>query len=391
MRVALDTSLFSDTGVDPASLLQLILACRRPSPHFTVLTTAWRPSIDDWLRQWPDRVRSVLEDVLRSSVESARRGLALTIVVRPGSSRWREEPTKGPRVSVDDALALVRSPLYVLVENRRNDGRFLARFAITLPDAQRKLFEEAVAHGWIAFEQGGGLSEVKCLLDDLDAPSTDPVLCPQGPRREVRRWRLTVVVDRDSLEVKRPRSIPKDRWVAPPRDASKPSKVSSDLLLRALSVLPDWEGRPGAHQLLRRAIENYVPLRSLRAWVDQGKTIAERDARRAMVLALAQLDTRAVNGMRPRWHFGMKDGLDGDKPAGLKVKAVANEHVHPLFHNLSEAERLVLQEGFTTRAESIADLLFDREMAPDEWLRGELTLDGSTEAPDLILNLLNRM
>jgi hypothetical protein len=87
----------------------------------------------------------------------------------------------------------------------------------------------------------------------------------------------------------------------------------------------------------------------------------------------------------------MKDGLDGDKPAGLKVKATADGHVHPLFRSLTESERLALHDGFTTRTESIADLLFDREMAPDEWLRGELTLGGSTEAPDLILNLLNRM
>ncbi len=391
MRVVLEPSLFSDESVDPASLLQLILACRRPSAHFAVGATPRRPEVEAWLAQWPARVGRTLREVLSDAVENARRPRALTIVVRPGESRWRERPNKGPRVSVADALALARAPLTILVENRRNDGRFLSRLAITLPEAQRTLFEDAVTRGWIVFEQGGGLPEVQHLLDDLDARADDPVLCPCGTRFEVRRWRMAVVVDRDSFEIKRPRSILKANWTAPPRDPTRPSAVSSEVVRRASIVLPDWEGRDAAHQLCRRAIENYLPLRTLRAWVDNATTVVGRDERRRSVEALKVLDTPDALGVRPRWRFGMKDGLDGDKPNGLKGPATSNAHVHRVFHVLSESERVALQRGFTTRSESIADLLFDRMMARDEWLREELGLDGSTEAQDLLLNLLNRM
>lgn len=391
MRVVFDPSLFSDPSVDPASLLQLILACRRPSAHFAVGAPPRLPEVQRWLGQWPEGVARSLREVLSDAVESSRRPNALTVVVRPGESRWRERPDKGPRVSIVDALALTRAPLAVLVENRRNDGRFLSRFAVTLPESQRMLFDEAVRRGWIVFEQGGGLTEVRCLLIDLGAGANDPVLCPLGARAEIRKWRLTVVVDRDCLEIKRPKSLPKAQWTAPPRDPTQPSAVSSDVSRRATLALPAWGGRAAVHQLRRRAIENYLPLRTLRGWVDVATKVGDRDARRIRVAALAALDTPDADGMRPRWRFGMKDGLDGDKPAGLKGPATSDAHIHAIFHVLSEPQRVALQEGFSTRAESIADLLFDRVMAPDEWLLAELSLGGSTEAQDLLLNLLNRM
>jgi hypothetical protein len=395
MRLLLSHALFDAESIDPAELLQLILFCRRPSAHFVALNPVWRPGTDSpinrWLCLWPTSVQRTLRDILSDATESARRGRALTIVVQPGHSDWDPPSGKGLRLNVIDALAMLRMPLHVLVENRRNDGRFIARFAIMLKtEGDRTLFERALCDGWLVFEQGGGLSEVQHMLADLEPAIDDPVRCPQGLRRHVRRWRLTVVIDRDVREVKRPHGIPKNEWKAQPRDASAPSGESEMVLLAAQIALHAWDGRPAIHQLRRRAIENYIPLRSLAKWGQAKSEKKEREMRLAQYEALRVLDTPDTKGNRPRWYFNMKDGLGGDKPNNLKNAATSNDHIHPTFHALAENQRVALQDGFNTRDEKIADLLFNLELTPDHWLREELSLDDA-EPADLLYNLLNRL
>ncbi len=386
MRIQLNHALFDAEQVDPADLLQLILLCRRPSAHFVALNPVWDPKTDNpinrWLVFWPQAVQKTLRTILSDTTESARRGRALTIVVQSEHSDWDPPPGKGLRLNVADALAMARTPLHVLVENRRNDGRFIARFAIMLEtNEDRTLFKRALCDGWFVFEQGGGLQEVQHLLKDLHTQNKDPVLCPSRKQCDVRRWRLFVVTDRDALAVK-----------AKPRDASAPSGESTRVQQAAENVLHAWNSRPAFHQLRRRSIENYIPLRSLEKWVQESSEKKERELRRTQYEAFRVLDTADTNGNRPRWYFNMKKGLDGDKPNGLETVPTSDEHVHAMFHVLTEKQRVELQKGFNTK---IADLLFDRELTPDDWLREELSLDDvsldDADATNFLNDLLNRL
>ena len=162
------------------------------------------------------------------------------------------------------------------------------------------------------------------------------------------------------------------------------------VLLAAQIALHPWDDRPAIHQLRRRSIENYIPLRSLEKWAQEKSEKRERELRRTQYEALCVLDTADTNGNRPRWYFNMKKGLGGDKPNDLKIPATSDNHVHPMFHVLSERQRVALQDGFNTRHENIGDLLFDRELTTDDWLREELSLDDA-EATNLLNNLLNRL
>ncbi|HRI67225.1 MAG TPA: hypothetical protein PK156_23440 [Polyangium sp.] len=394
MRIQLGAELFDAEKVDPGDLLQLILSCRRPSPHFVALNPVWNQKIDSpisrWLDLWPKSVQKTLRLILSDTTESIRRGRALTIVVQAEYSDWEPPPGKGLRLNVKDALAMVRMPLHVLVENRRNDGRFIARFAIMLKaNEDRVLFNRALCDGWFVFQQGGGLPEVQHLLNDLDPPNNDPVLCPNGSQRDVRRWRLFVVTDRDARAVKRPKNIAKKDWKEKPRDASQPSEESEMALLVANEALHEWDGRPAIHQLRRRAIENYIPLDALAKWSREIEERDKRERRIAQCEALRALDTADAHGRRPRWYFNMKDGLDGDKPKDVPT-ATADDDIHPMFHVLIANQRVALQPGFNTRDEKIAELLFNRETTPDDCLRDELSLDAD-EATNLLHNLLNRL
>jgi hypothetical protein len=395
MRLQLDHALFDADKVDPADLLQLILMCRRPSAHFVALNPVWHSGTDSpinrWLALWPKSVQKTLRTILGDTTESARRGRALTIVVEVERSDWDPPQGKGLRLNVTDALAMVRTPLHVLVENRRNDGRFIARFALMLKaNEDRVLFNRALCSGWFVFEQGGGLAEIQHLLRDLHPPNNDPILCPSGTQCNVRRWRLFVVTDRDALAVKRPKNIPKKDWKAKPRNASEPSDESAMVMLMAEDALHRWEGHPAIHQLRRRAIENYIPLRSLEKWAQDAPENEIRDLRRSQYEALCALDFQHGNGRRPRWYFNMKDGFGGDKPNDSNVAATSDEGIHSMFQLLTAKQRATLQDGLNTRDEKISDLLFNREMTPDEWLREELSLDNS-EATNLLQNLLNRL
>ena len=395
MRLVLTPEIFEQGAVEPSELSQLLLLCRRPSAHFVAFTRRWMKQREDpvsrWLRQWPDPVRLQLDVVLSDATESARRPRAISVIVQTHGSRWRPEPGRGPRLSVSDALEMLRTPLHVLVENRRNDGRFVARMAVVLPEDQRSLFDRAIRLGWCVFEQGGGLPEIRKMLEDVVLEGDDAVLCPPAERREIRRWRLAVVVDRDALEPERPSSIPKSSWKAPPRDASRASAESSEVVLRGRATLHEWEGREATHQLHRRAIENYLPARSLRAWVDLVGDASTRRFRRGAVEALLTLDSPNPQGVRPRCYFNMKEGLRGDGPPGLQGDATADAHIHPFFRGLNAAQRSALQAGFNTRKEKIADLFHDRDVVSDEWLREELTRSGDQEAIALLNNLLNRL
>lgn len=379
MRVVLDESVFqAGAAVD---LLALLLACRAPSPHFVVDP---KSQLSSWGNQWAPSLRREIQSLLLGSAVSAMRPNAQTIVVHGGRSSWEATDGKGPRLSLSDALAMVRAPLRVLVENRRNDGRFIARLSVVMNAAQREFFDDALVRGWVEFEQGGGLEEIVKVLEDLQS-SSDPVLAPID-LLEVRRWRLMVVVDHDAL---RTTTHGKDSNAATPLDVDRPSESSSLALQRGDEVLHRCSGSSAAHQLQRRALENYLPMKALQAWIDTAQNGSEKNQRRQLVDAFRALDTTA------RRCFNMKDGLvkELQKPHRANFDASNDSHVHERFRTLSTAQRVALRDGFGGR---IGDVLFDRELTRDEWLRDELNprtanATAPCEARDIVENIINRV
>ncbi len=376
MRIVLEQSVFQPER--EADLLALLLACRAPSPHFVIAT----PQFAAWSKQWTRVVQRELASLAKGTFESSVRPNAQTIVVHDGVSVWEPSGSEAPRLSLVDALAMVRAPLRVLVENRRNDGRFIARMSVVMTQPQRDFFDDALTRGWVEFEQGGGLSEIERLLEDLST-ATDPVLAPSD-LLEVRRRRLLVIVDRDARAARQ--TSPLD---AMPVEVDTPSEESIRALEAGNRVLLPWRSRRAAHQLSRRALENYLPLRALRAWIDTAPSGSAKAERRALVDAFAALDSTA------RARFNMKGGLLNELPKKLRDRFNYDDdtHVHLRFRALDRVQRAALREGFGSR---IADALFDRGLTLDEWLRDELAPRAASatapcEARDIVENIINRV
>lgn len=122
---------------------------------------------DRW-REWAESFPPQLADALQlvwdhgEHAETVAQS-AISVRVRPervcsylGSSLALDPPT---------ALALLGRPLRVLLENGRNDRRFLLAFA---RGDQRTRLEKAERQGWIAFETAGGISELKARAEAVD-------------------------------------------------------------------------------------------------------------------------------------------------------------------------------------------------------------------------------
>lgn len=142
----------------------------------------------------------------------------------------------------------------ILVENARNDGAFVRRM---LPPSWRDRLQRWEEAAWAEFENGGGLPELRKMLEGLEIPRVS---------------RRVAIFDSDAL---RP---------------DEPSKESA----RAWDVCGKKAVEP--LQLKRRAAENYLPVATLVAWSAQKERV------------------RAFKRLTPeqRHHYPMRDGLEKD-------------------------------------------------------------------------------
>ena len=316
MNVVVDHEIWGDPQVDPLAVVSILTACSSRR-HTLIIHPRDRPRIQAWidtntgeqggLRR---RLKRLVDETSRISPQAASTAAMITVV--RGVSDW----TRAHLCPEHAARALLR-PLKLLVENSRNDGAFLLRIA---EPSSRRALEHALQEGWIEFEMGGGLEELLQRIRALASHNDTATM--------IARARLWVMFDRDAHDT----------------DRSRESDASGRMRQLAATVTVPWPLR--AHQLERRAIENYVPLATLQRWWRGHGPAPEASRRAARVEAFCTLPATV------RHSFNMKKGLLGDLPKARRIQLSASGGVpndaelDPVFRSIDPSLRVALSGGF---------------------------------------------
>jgi hypothetical protein len=350
MNVILDESALTVESADPLELLALFAVCagRR---HMLILNPRSKQQVNAWMdahfkpqSALRRRVHQVLEINLRKLSNVSPDGAQITVV--SGPTDWGHA-----RLEPRHAVRLLQRPLRLLVENSRNDGAFLRLMA---EPSDRRHLDEALRSGWIEYEMGGGLPEINHRLRRLAEASDDSTM--------MERARLWAMFDRDAHR----------------DDRSRESENSGLVREHAARIRTPWP--LVAHQLERRAIENYVPARTLRGWwCGQAETPKQKINRRQLVDAFL---TEGPAGLpaKARRHYNMKQGLlnDVDKKRREEISRggppLGDDDLDPLFKRLDPTIRSLLADGggfddladaFSTPG-AIDETAFSEEVPPNE-------------------------
>jgi hypothetical protein len=358
--VVVEDTTWSDDSVQDLDKVALVAACAR-GRHVLVNRPSVRPKcLAAWSstlsRKLQREVQQVLEQGLHAA-PGANQSNVVRLTVAPGKDRWREAT-----LTPSTAAELLRRPLKLLLENRRNDLRFLLRMA---EPADRSRLEKALRLGWVEPEMGGGLSELKKRLEALREPSSTS--------ERIALARLWVMFDRDASS----------------KDRSCPSEISGATceICRALDV--PW---PLAHhQLARRSIESYVPAKTFGAWwPEQVESHHKKQERRRRVEKLLRPEHEGGLRREARHAFNFKNGLRGDLSARVR-KAVddslhhlSDDEMDPLFRGLHQDVREALALGFRGVAEAFSDTV----AIDEEAFRREVD---QSERTELLASLFSRL
>ena len=215
MIVTLDQRLFERRPsplFEPRLLpLRFVLAANKHS-HVLLTDPEWDASdasqpVQLWLNEQSKEIRDAGEKELERGLnEAANMGASVArIRVEPiVASRWEDG-----KLSPDDALRLMETPLWLMLENGRNDLEFVRRI---LGVNDRAALNEHLAAGRVEVPPSGGTGELKLFLKRLAALPAKPLL-PGDIASWFRRLRTWVMFDRD----------------AHPNDPRRPSKTSEDM------------------------------------------------------------------------------------------------------------------------------------------------------------------
>lgn len=149
----------------------------------------WLNSLDLTLQQ---EVFWILERVGCISPNAVTRG-ATKIVV--SNDDVPEEASRYIVLRLDEAIRLSIMPLFVLVENALSDGAFIRR---AMPPAWQRKLREWERLGVVRFEHGGGVGEMKRIVDYCAVEgSVDPLGLGSSA------WKVSHVLisDRDSQDI----------------------------------------------------------------------------------------------------------------------------------------------------------------------------------------------
>lgn len=310
MRIVADDQIFA--GSAHPELHELLLACRDGRHQLEVLPPA-APCLKQWLVDHAGSVREHYQEIL----DTSQRELAISA---------RRVTLSIPKVPLQVALILVKTPLCVLVENERNDGAFL-RAVLRGPREQE--WRAALQKDWLAFDSPGGMQEVE---KRIQSETVDP-------------RRTYVVCDSDA------------------RRPSEPSQAAQRLarLCQQKSIRH--------HLLQRRASENYLPIAALSLWVEEDRhgSTKPKELRRLL---------KQFQALSPpmRHHFHMKAGLAGDA-----------KEPSELFSDLNPFQSKALQSGF---GKDVGQIFRDPARLLDEWLLDDGQRDEMESLLDDILALL---
>ncbi|MBK6533150.1 MAG: hypothetical protein IPF99_27250 [Deltaproteobacteria bacterium] len=248
-----------------ASALVALLHHASESPH----TAAYEPVDEpDDAKTWRSRWLSRLDVRLRAEIDaSLRSGMTSVVYASPRKARVRviarqsNLTIKPPELSIDDALAVVKGPFSIWLEDNESDREFLLRL-VGHSLRQRLLLLESQASPAVRFEHGGG-NVINRQLENLT------------PLRALRSWAM---VDSDREEP----------------SADLPQKVKD-------IIASSNKNGFRLHVLKRREIENYIPLGALDWWCRNETTYNQQftaDCRSLLVRELTRLDTRSFIDMK---------------------------------------------------------------------------------------------
>jgi hypothetical protein len=296
LNVILEDSLFRlpFSSASLVALFQLGFEGR----HRIQADPAWTADGDSQLNSWIAGQERDLREELELTLE-------IGTLVEVSSGIPSETMIKvGPSgLSLDAALAILRQPFVVLVEDFENDWLFVKLLA---GPKWRSYLEKWEASGWIKVQHGGGGR----LL---------PQLAKLHP---LRAW---VVFDSDAR--------------APGQPDPNAEKISAKC--RELQI--------GHHMLRRRAAENYLPLEALELWTRK----IRKDRRMAFVVF-------ADFSFDQRCHFAMREGFKkkGDRKVDPKAEFFGDYANHPFLMKgfgtevrdlFREEERFKIEEIWLTK------------------------------------------
>lgn len=158
MRIVADDQIFAGSAHSHPELHDLLLACRDGRHQLEVLPPA-APCLARWLTDHAGSIRDHYQEIL----DTSQRELAISA---------RRVTVSIPKVPLRTALTLVKTPLYVLVENERNDGAFLRA---VLRGPRKQEWQAALSNRYLAFYNGGGMQEIEKRIQSNGAEAVEPL------------------------------------------------------------------------------------------------------------------------------------------------------------------------------------------------------------------------
>ncbi len=289
MIVTLFADLFESTETDQLALLGLIDGGKHK--YKVQLRPAYRPKGDRpfhrWLLRHGDDLQARIRTVFERGLKEKEFALEPVIEVRcAAQDEWSgESEREASRLSLATASQFLSRPLRLLLENGRNDWGFLKKI---VPDHWRERWSRAVANGWLEQEVGGGIDELRRFIEHQ--------LAQNEPRR-LRTWAMF-----DS-------------------DADAPGNLSASAE-RTQKACKTWG--VAYHLLKRRAIENYIPLKTLDEWVWR-RPVTHREQARKSVQAYYRLEPqiRRFHNVKTQIDADIGAAIWGDGNAGVPYVSLA--------------------------------------------------------------------
>ncbi len=261
-------------------------------------------ALDRWLEQLPQLQREEVVLALEAGLEEDASGILPDFAIRVGTVKeadWEASPLRLPLAA---ALKWLSEPLYLLLENLSNDGEFLR---VVAPSPWRDHYLKLLEDRFVDINHGGGVGDMKSRVEQIK-------------RREA--LRMFALFDSDA------------------RLPGEPSAQSEGLKHAC------GNGGVAHHQLRRRNIESYLPVKALMAWAN--KSVKGSRERRKKVEAFARM-----NDLQ-RHHFNLKGGFEKDR-----------HHEIPPFYG-EHASNPWLRNGF---GETIGSLFHEKDFPIlEEWL-----------------------
>lgn len=304
MRVIIDRTLFArPSPLESNNLARLMLdaACTSLQPPAVVLNPPYMPGepsddVDAWLDAQGPNQSAGFRDLLARGNIAFNGPVSVAVVDQSGPPGWRftdapevrierrgESDWSALRLTIHDAVELLREPTHLILENDRHDFAFVHYLAGVDGEELRSLRS---APGRLHLHGGGG-GEAKRWLEALATPPATP----EKWRRVLRTW---VLFEQDAGE----------------QDAREPSRDATTMMHICEGVHAAFPGVGLSWACLRRReIESYVP--------DVGLENEAPSNRRDMIETIKRWRGGSVDQKRCAWAFDLKKGLVGDLRAGL--------------------------------------------------------------------------